>query len=102
MPWLGNRATTPLLRLENRGGGHLALTTRRAGDDLGDQGVYLQLAGLRPWRLPIDETITVRTADDVDTEEALAADLTARHDMWLFGRLFLRLDYHMRRREAVG
>ncbi len=93
---------TSLLRLENREGGQLALTTRRASDDLGDQGVYLQLAGLRPWRLPIDETITVRTTDEADLGEVSAADLTARHDMWLFGRLFLRLEYRMRRSGVEG
>ena len=87
---------TSLLRLENRGAGHLALTTRHLPGDAGDQGVYLQLARLHPWRLPIDETITVSTTDEADAGAA-AADLAARHDMWLFGRLFLRLEYRMRR-----
>ncbi len=97
LPWA---AMTSLLRLENRDGGHLALTTRRAAGDAGDQGVYLQIAGLGPWRLPVDETITVRTAGAPAAGAASTADLAARHDMWLCGRLFLRLDYRMRRRRG--
>lgn len=71
---------TSLLRLENRDGGQLALSTHRGPDDAGDQGVYLQLAGLRPWRLPLDETITVRAAGGTEDQGASAGDLTARHD----------------------
>lgn len=77
---------TSLLRLENRPEGALALTTRRAESDRGDQGVYLRLFGARPWRTPIDETITVERGEDA---------LVARHDMWIFGRLFLVLRYRM-------
>ncbi len=78
---------TSLLRIEHRPGGGLALTTRRAEGDRGDQGVYLRLFGARPWRTPIDETITVERGDGA---------LVARHDMWIFGRLFLVLRYRMR------
>lgn len=83
---------TSLLRIEQRPAGALALTTRRASGDRGDQGVYLRLGRARPWRLPIDETITV---------ERDGARLVARHDMWLFGRLFLVLRYVMRPVEGV-
>lgn len=78
---------TSLLHLR-REGDTLALTT--LGRD-GEQGVYLQLGPLGPWRTPLDETITVR---------AEAAGLSAVHDMWVFGRLFLRLDYGMRLQEG--
>lgn len=77
---------TSILRLEQRPEGAIALTTLRASGDRGDQGVYLRLGGARPWRLPIDETITVERAGGA---------LIARHDMWIFGRLFLVLDYRM-------
>jgi len=83
---------TSLLKMEQRPGGALALTTSRAPDDAGDQGVYLRLGGARPWRTPIDETIAVEAGED---------ELTARHDMWIFGRLFLVLRYRMRPRAVT-
>jgi hypothetical protein len=70
--------------LDNRG---IALTSLPRPGHAGDQGVYLRFFGRVTARTPIDETIEVRAEGD---------RLVAHHDMWLFGRPFLRLDYVMR------
>jgi hypothetical protein len=75
-----------ILRFDALPEGAVSLSTLQRSAAVGDQGVYLRLFGARAWRLPLDETIEVEARDD---------GLVARHDMWIFGRLFLRLDYAM-------
>jgi hypothetical protein len=76
---------TSILTLQNTGTGGLTLTTV-PDESPSDRGIYLRLFGGRPWRLPLNETITVARSED---------GLSARHDMWFAGRLFLRLSYRM-------
>jgi hypothetical protein len=86
--WGGNLSS--ILHLEPRPQGGLALTSL-AGTVPGQQGVYFKPGWGPALRLPLDETIEVRPAE---------VGLSATHHMWLFGRLFLRLEYTMNRRPA--
>lgn len=67
-------------------------------DGPGDAGIYLRTP-LGPLRTPLDETIRVWAPDgdhafpDGGDEDGSA--LVARHDITLFGRRFLRLDYRI-------
>ncbi|TGN07940.1 YndJ family transporter [Leptospira ilyithenensis] len=62
----------------------IQLTTIHSRHPLGDQGVYLVIAGFGI-RLPLDETIEVWFDNG----------LKARHSMWFCGWLYLTLDYTM-------
>ncbi len=86
---------TSILHLTRAGREGLQLTSRHHEHVDGDQGIYLAI-GASPYRLPMDETITVMPA----TGTALSAGRTleARHDMWLLGLRFLTLHYRIRRR----
>jgi hypothetical protein len=57
----------------------------------GDQGVYFANRIL-PFRLPMNETITVWPPSE-NGEPANAPVLKAKHEMWIFGINFLNLDY---------
>jgi hypothetical protein len=75
---------TSILRLEERPGGGVLLTSFASPRTWGDQGVYAVGAWWRV-RLPIDETIAVWTED--------GETVLARHDMRFLGIRFLTLDY---------
>lgn len=66
----------------------------------GDAGIYLRTP-LGPLRLPMDETIRVWSADVAGPAggalESDGPELYASHQMSLFGRRFLELDYRMTR-----
>lgn len=84
---------TSILRLY-RDGEELVLTSL-SGREKGDEGVYL-VTPLMPLRLPINETIRVRSVDrgaDHGPEVPPNVTVHARHDMWLFGIRFLTLTY---------
>lgn len=63
-----------------------------------EAGIYVRTP-LGPLRLPMDETIRVWSAATDDAPPAGldsdGADLYARHEMFLFGRRFLQLDYRI-------
>jgi hypothetical protein len=93
---------TSILRLDHdapHGQGLLLTSLAREQRPGGDQGVYLARPGL-VLRLPLNETIRVwrpREGDDP------AVVLRARHEMWLFGRTYLELDYFIERLDvSVG
>lgn len=90
---------TSILRVDFYGGGGLAITTRRAGDDHGDEGIFL-VRGRRALRMPANETIYVvarREAKHLGLtrppKEAAKATAVARHDLWVFGIKVLELEY---------
>jgi hypothetical protein len=90
---------TSVLRVDFYGGGGLAVTTRRAGSDHGDEGIFW-VRGRRALRLPMNETITVvarREAKQLGLgtppEGASRATAVARHDLWVFGVKVLELEY---------
>ncbi len=83
-PTVGGNLTS-ILHLESQPNRGLALTSL-ARSTPGDQGVYFKPAFGPALRLPLDETIEVRREPD---------GLSATHHMWVFGRLFLRLEYRM-------
>lgn len=65
----------------------------------GDEGIYLVTSWL-PIRTPLDEAIYVWPRDPAQDgaswpQGAQSAQVLARHDMWLFGKLFLQLDYYL-------
>lgn len=64
----------------------------------GDAGIYLRTP-IGPLRIPMDETIRVWAAGMEDAFptgfEDDGSDLFARHEVTLFGRRFLRLDYRI-------
>ena len=79
----------------DRGGG-IVLSTLNHAHIGGDQGVYYANR-IIPIRLPINEVITVwsirrKSNEAVDAQDSLPA-LQARHEMWIFGINFLKLDY---------
>ncbi|MFN7931945.1 MAG: YndJ family protein [Bryobacteraceae bacterium] len=78
---------TSILKLAPYNDGVLLSTTWESKPG-GDQGVYAILPGLR-LRLALDETIWVWPE---------AGALAARHDMWLWGMRYLRLEYRLFRR----
>ena len=94
---------TSILRYDHAGEG-IALTTRPYRDGIGDEGIYL-VTPIFPVRLPIDETILVWGADSPPAGEPRPEHgdvvLAARHDMWLFGILYLKLRYAIRRRQGL-
>lgn len=83
----------------------LVLSTLPRKDGHGDEGIYFANR-LRPFRLPFNETITV-WQNDIEREcprfsgpvttDIEQSSINARHDMWLFGKLFLALDYTIER-----
>lgn len=83
---------TSILRIDphplDSGGLVLSTLPRKVGH--GDEGIYFANS-LLPFRLPLNETITVWQ------EEIDHTDINARHDMWLFGIHFLALDYRIER-----
>lgn len=91
---------TSILRMDHHGGTGIRLDTRPSGDNAGDEGVYLVGKRIRV-RLPMQETITVTPAPlaTVPSASGERADskvgCVARHDLWLFGLHYLRLDYEM-------
>lgn len=100
LPWTN---LTSVLSVERLGTGEpdgVELSTATAGD----AGIYLRTA-LGPLRIPMDETIRVSTSSadvGVDVEpEGDDANLYARHEVRLFGRRFLELDYRMTRLPSV-
>lgn len=93
---------TSVLRLSHLTGpgdsGGLALTSRPHATLPGDEGVYFANR-FAPMRLPINETITVYSRGMPGGRGiACAHDLVAHHRMWLFGVVFLELEYCIRRR----
>lgn len=84
-----------VLRFDPRPGGGVRLTSLPLGDQGGDEGVYL--VG-RSWRvrLPLQETISVcpEHAPGAARPGEVPA-CKARHDMWLLGLRYLRLEYRM-------
>jgi hypothetical protein len=89
---------TSILHLTHAGRDGLQLTSRHHEHFDGDQGIYLA-RGSSPFRLPMDETITVWPASA--SEREAGSCLEARHDMWLFGLRFLTLHYRIRRIAGV-
>jgi hypothetical protein len=93
---------TSILRLytsqENAEDTALILTSSRAGNKVGDEGVYFSTSHLSI-RLPMNETISVWAADAAEAEERFELSappnttVVARHDMWLLGMAFLSLYY---------
>jgi hypothetical protein len=94
-----------VLRMDRRGDG-VSVSTRLGGDC----GIWMVLRVGRwrlPIRLPLSETIDVWCADDPAAPPELRAwaagySTIARHDLWLFGIRYLRLDYGMRPRAHAG
>lgn len=83
--------------------GGLVLSTLPHKDGCGDEGIYFANR-LRPFRLPLNETITVWQDESEQgnlhfcgpvTTDIEHASINARHDMWLFGIHFLALDYRI-------
>ncbi|MBV1859515.1 MAG: YndJ family protein [Nannocystaceae bacterium] len=93
---------TSILHLEEAPGRALSLSSRPDRHPGGDQGVYLVRSG-RPWRLPLDETIVVYTADQAPANLPVAegSTLVARHRMWLAGIPYLTMHYQIRRRPSA-
>jgi hypothetical protein len=80
--------------------GGLVLSTLPDAEGVrGDEGIY----AVTPWlpiRAPLDEAIYVWPRDPAQDGQswprgAQRAQVVARHDMWLFGKLFLTLDYYL-------
>lgn len=96
LPWTNLTSALSVERLDTGEQSGVELSTATDGD----AGIYLRTL-LGPLRLPMDETIRVSASSaDVGVETGPAgddADLYARHDVFLFGRRFLRLDYRMTR-----
>ena len=90
---------TSILRFDHADKG-IALTTRPRRDGIGDEGIYL-VTPILPVRLPIDETILVWRANNETRPERRDKVLEARHDMWLFGILYLKLRYVIRQRQGL-
>lgn len=96
---------TSVLRLEARGP-VLALTSRHAPDVFGDEGIFY-VAGGRPIRLPMNETIEVAARRDAHLlglgtppPAAGASTLCARHDVWVLGLRVLTLEYWLAPRQT--
>ena len=100
LPWTNLTSILEVGDAAGRGGGIL-LSTLGAGD----AGVYLRTP-LGPLRTPVTETIHVWAADEraafPDGFEPSGADAYARHEVFLFGRRFLSLDYRIEERAAAG
>jgi hypothetical protein len=65
-----------------------------------DAGLYLVVPHLGPLRLPVYERFRVWSADADDAPEPPDGgdhELTATHDMWVFGRRFLSIRYGISR-----
>ena len=92
-----------VLRFENTDGDGLLLTTydcdgkdnNEGGDDAhGDGGLYLVTPAV-PVRLPLDERLRVHASGDAPQEsDEHDADVVVRHEMYLFGRRFVTLNYY--------
>jgi hypothetical protein len=90
-----------VLRMDRRGDG-VSVSTRLGGDC----GIWLVLRAGRwrlPIRLPLSETIDVWAAGDPAAPPELCAwaagcSTVARHDLWLLGVHYLRLEYGIRPR----
>ncbi|WP_078410391.1 YndJ family protein [Priestia abyssalis] len=67
---------------------HLILTSILRKQGAGDEGIYLHTP-LFTIRLPLSETFFIKE------EEGL---LTAHHQMWIFGKKFLEIDYNIKKR----
>jgi hypothetical protein len=91
-----------VLRFENTDGDGLLLTTydndgyesEEAAYGYGDGGLYL-VTPFAPVRLPLDERLRVWAAEDAP--EGLnehEADVVVRHEMYLFDRRFVTLNYY--------
>ena len=95
-----------VLRFENTDGDGLLLTTYDGdgcpdeGNEAvyGDGGLYL-VTPLVPVRLPLDERLSVRATDDKEggDEHEREADVVVRHEMYVFGRRFVTLNYYAKR-----
>lgn len=100
---------TSVLRMDPLPGapGALRLSTLPMGEQNGDEGVYFANRFL-PLRLPLNETITVwpSAVAPRDFPDGLASDrpdaVFARHDMWLFGIPYLRIDYLLTPKSGGG
>lgn len=79
---------TGILRPQNDGN-NLILTSVRRKSRPGDEGIYLNTA-LTAFRLPLKELFYIKTVG--------SGQLTAFHQMWLFGIKFLSLDYQINRK----
>ena len=80
---------TSILCLHDGSDDKLVLTSWQTEKTSEDQGVYL-VYNQQAIRLPINETITVWKEKD-----SPKGTIEAKHDMWLFGKRFLTLDYHI-------
>lgn len=95
---------TSLLRMDQVSAGPgaeggLVLSTLPEEGRVGDEGIYLVTRWL-PVRTPLDEAITVWATPPGEDERgwpagAQGSQVLARHDMWLFGVHFLRLEYYL-------
>jgi len=90
---------TCILRVESMSREDILLTTFPLSNAIRDEGVYFVNRFL-PIRLPMQETIRVWAVGtpgippDLECWSATAT-LVARHDVWLFGRKCLTLDYRI-------
>jgi hypothetical protein len=97
---------TSILRMDHHCGTGVRLDSRPAGDNAGDEGVYLVGERIRV-RLPMQEAITVTPAPAAMASPASrepgssGVGCVARHDLWLFGLHYLRLDYEMTLRSVT-
>ncbi len=88
-----------VLRFENTDGDGLLLTTydgdgSEGETSYGDGGLYI-VTPLLPVRLPLDESLSVRVADeDADDEHEREADVVVLHEMYFLGRRFVTLKYY--------
>jgi hypothetical protein len=92
LPWTNLSTVLYVDALETGSRPGLELTTLT---DAGDGGLYLAA----PWGaipLPLDQTFRVRPADAPDAPSDLTggnATVVATHEMWLWGRKFLTVEY---------
>jgi len=83
-----------VLRFENTDSDSLLLTTYDEGEGYGDGGLYL-VTPFVPVRLPLDERLSVRAAEEGrGNEHECEADVVVRHEMYLFDRRFVTLNYY--------
>lgn len=97
----------PIAESDGGSGGGWRLTTRRSGPGRGDEGLYFVFP-LLPVKLPVEQSFRVWPADSPSAPDAPASladtdpEVVARHEMWLFGRQFLTIDYALRRASDGG
>lgn len=80
---------TGILRLENQS--NQLVITSKVANDRKDEGIYLCFSKLRIM-LPLSETFYIEETDE--------GELTADHQMKIFGKRFLRIRYRLMKREV--